>query len=134
MTRLKPLGLSEEDRRNPVEGIVPDRVQKLIDLYKKNYYEKYTTTKFLFSKLRKNFTIDSGSDGANKTSVMYKSFLSYAQLKEYLSFMVEKGLVGKFAQQIETRHSNEKFVYKITGKGIRLLQISEEIESIVGLD
>jgi predicted transcriptional regulator len=35
---------------------------------------------------------DSGSDGANKTTIMYKSFLSYAQL-EYLSFMVEKGLV-----------------------------------------
>jgi predicted transcriptional regulator len=36
---------------------------------------------------------DSGSDGATKTSIMYKAFLSYAQLKEYLSFMVEKGLV-----------------------------------------
>jgi predicted transcriptional regulator len=36
---------------------------------------------------------DCGSDGANKTTIMYRSFLSYAQLKEYLSFMVEKGLV-----------------------------------------
>jgi hypothetical protein len=43
---------------------------------------------------------------------MYKSYLSYAQLKEYLSLMVEKGLVD------ETPHhfsGNEKFVYKITG-------------------
>jgi predicted transcriptional regulator len=74
---------------------------------------------------------NSGSDGANKTTIMYKSFLSYAQLKEYLSFMVEKGLVD------ETPHhfsGNEKFVYKITGKGLRLLQISKEIESLVGLD
>jgi predicted transcriptional regulator len=65
---------------------------------------------------------------------MYKSFLSYAQLKEYLSFMVEKGLVGEFPQQIESRHGNERLVYKITEKGLRLLQISQEIESIVGLD
>jgi predicted transcriptional regulator len=74
---------------------------------------------------------DSGSEGANKTSIMYKSFLSYAQLKEYLSFMVEKGLVEESPQRFS---DNEKFVYKITGKGLRLLQISREIESIVGLD
>ena len=36
---------------------------------------------------------DSGNEGANKTTIMYRAFLSYAQLKEYLSFMVEKGLV-----------------------------------------
>jgi predicted transcriptional regulator len=66
---------------------------------------------------------------------MYKSYLSYAQLKEYLSFLLEKGLVGQFPQQIESRRgSNEKFVYKITRKGLRLLQISQEIESIVGPD
>jgi predicted transcriptional regulator len=74
---------------------------------------------------------DSGSGGANKTSIMYKAFLSYAQLKEYLSFMVEKGLVEVIPHQFS---GNEKFVYKITGKGLRLLQISQEIESIVGLD
>jgi predicted transcriptional regulator len=77
---------------------------------------------------------DSGSDGANKTSIMYKSFLSYAQLKEYLSFMVEKGLIEEVPKQIKNTRGNEKFVYRITEKGIRLLQISQEIESIVGLD
>src|SRR3712207_8668943 len=35
---------------------------------------------------------DSEDEGASKTSIMYKSFLSYAQLKEYLSLLVEKGL------------------------------------------
>jgi predicted transcriptional regulator len=74
---------------------------------------------------------DSGSDDANKTSIMYKSFLSYAQLKEYLSFMVEKDLVEEIPHKFS---GNEKFVYKITGKGLRLLQISNEIESLVGLD
>jgi predicted transcriptional regulator len=77
---------------------------------------------------------DSGTEGATKTSIMYKAFLSYAQLKEYLSFLLEKGLVGKFPQQVEARHSSEKFVYKITGRGLRLLEISKEIEKIVGLD
>jgi hypothetical protein len=32
---------------------------------------------------------NNGSEGVLKTSLMYKSFLSYAQLKEYLPFLVE---------------------------------------------
>lgn len=76
---------------------------------------------------------ESDAKGATKTSIMYKSFLSYEQLKEYLSFLLEKGLIDEIPRQIKT-HGNEKLVYKITGKGIRMLQISEEIESIVGLD
>jgi predicted transcriptional regulator len=74
---------------------------------------------------------DTGNEGVIKTSIMYKVFLSYAQLKEYLSFMIERGLVEEIRHQSS---GNEKFVYKITGKGLRMLQISREIESIVGLD
>ena len=74
---------------------------------------------------------DGGTEGANKTSIMYKSYLSYAQLKEYLSFMIEKGLVEEIPRHIS---ANEKFVYKITERGLRLMQISKEIEDIVGLD
>ena len=76
---------------------------------------------------------DSDSEGATKTSIMYKSFLSYAQLKEYLSFLLEKGLIDEFPQQTETS-GNEKSLYKITEKGLRFLQISQEIESLIGLD
>lgn len=38
--------------------------------------------------------------GANKTSIMYESYLSYAQLKEYLSLLLEKGLVVELSKQI----------------------------------
>jgi predicted transcriptional regulator len=71
------------------------------------YRGRYTIIAHMLSTIN-----DSGAFGANKTSIMYKSFLSYAQLREYLSFLLEKGLVGEFPQQIETRHGNEKFVYK----------------------
>jgi predicted transcriptional regulator len=77
---------------------------------------------------------DSGAEGVTKTSIMYKAFLSYAQLKEYLSFMVEKGLIEEVPRQIRNNRGNEKLVYKITSRGLRLLEISNEIESIVGLD
>src|ERR687898_3094940 len=76
---------------------------------------------------------ESGIEGISKTSIMYKSFLSYAQLKEYLSFLLEKGLIDEFPQQTEAS-GNEKSLYKITEKGLRLLQISQEIESLIGAD
>ena len=76
---------------------------------------------------------ESGIDGISKTSIMYKSFLSYAQLKEYLSFLLEKGLIDEFPQQTEAS-GNEKSLYKITEKGLRLLQISLEIEGLIGAE
>jgi hypothetical protein len=57
----------------------------------------------------------------------------YAQLKGYLSFLL-RDLFDEIPQQIKSSGGSEKFVYKITEKGIRLMQISKEIESLVGLD
>jgi predicted transcriptional regulator len=77
--------------------------------------------------------IESDAIGATRTSIMYKAFLSYAQLKEYLSFLIQRGLIDEIPQEFK-HHGNEKFVYKITEKGLRLLQISHEIESLASLD
>ncbi len=75
---------------------------------------------------------NSGNEGATRTTVMYKSFLSHAQLKEYLPFLVKKGLVNETPQQLES--GNEKLIYKITERGVCLLQVSAEIERVIGLD
>jgi predicted transcriptional regulator len=77
---------------------------------------------------------DSQGEGATKTSIMYKSYLSYTQLNEYLSFLVENGLVDEFPKHTKSNSSIQKNVYKITGRGLRLLQIFQEIENLVGLD
>ncbi len=76
---------------------------------------------------------NSGTEGVSKTPIMYKSFLSYFQLKEYLSFLVENGLIEVLPRRIKSS-GDEKNVYKITEKGLRLLQISQEIESLIGLN
>jgi hypothetical protein len=39
MTKLKPIGLSQEDQEEPHTRIIPDRVQRMIDLYKRNHVE-----------------------------------------------------------------------------------------------
>ena len=83
--------------------------------------------------------IGSGIKGASKTIIMYKSFLSFAQLKEYLSFLLDKGLVEEYHERKEddnkrgiTRtYDNYHIYYKITEKGRRLLVIAEGINSLI---
>lgn len=37
--KLKPYGLTQEDKEEPYVRIIPKRVQKIIDLYRKNHVE-----------------------------------------------------------------------------------------------
>jgi predicted transcriptional regulator len=73
---------------------------------------------------------DNGSEGVPKTLFMYKSFLSHAQLKEYLSFLVENGLLEELS--MSSRNSRERTIYKITEKGLRFLHVINEIKSLTG--
>jgi predicted transcriptional regulator len=80
-----------------------------------------------------NTVNDRETKGASKTSIMYKSLLSFRHLQEYLSVLVRQGVIHEFPLESRTSR-NEKLVYKITNKGLRLLQISQEIERIMSLD
>ena len=62
--------------------------------------------------------LDAANGGATKTKIMYKAFLSYAQLKEYLSVLTENNL-------IEYLDVNQTF--KTTEKGLNFLKIHSEI-------
>jgi predicted transcriptional regulator len=74
---------------------------------------------------------NNGSEGVSKTTIMYKSFLSYAQLKEYLSLLTENGLLEE--SSLQSRNSrNEKSIYKITQKGVRFLHVINKINSLTG--
>ncbi|MGA9155125.1 MAG: winged helix-turn-helix domain-containing protein [Candidatus Nitrosopolaris sp.] len=59
--------------------------------------------------------------GATKTKLMYKAYLSFNQLREYLSLLVENGLI-EYEEGMRT--------YRTTGKGIRLLQIQNTMDEI----
>ena len=52
------------------------------------------------------------SGGIAKTKMMYKAFLSYTQLKEYLPFLIERGLLH---YELNTQ------TFKTTQKGLRFL-------------
>ena len=76
---------------------------------------------------------NNGSKGVSRTSIMYKSFLSHGQLKEYLSYLLENDLLEEFPQQVR-KSGKEKIMYKITPKGLRLMQIYDEMRSMVAIN
>lgn len=62
--------------------------------------------------------LEAANGGATKTKIMYKAFLSFAQLREYLSMLSEKGL-------IEYQDGTQR--YRTTEKGVRLLHIYNQM-------
>jgi predicted transcriptional regulator len=46
-------------------------------------------------------------EGATKTKIMYKAFLSYHQLKEYLSVLIENDLI-EYRSGTQTYRTTEK--------------------------
>ena len=66
--------------------------------------------------------LDAANGGATKTKIMYKAFLSYAQLREYLSVLIENNLI----EYIEGSQT-----YKTTEKGLNFLKMHNEIGELL---
>ena len=65
--------------------------------------------------------LDAANGGSTKTKVMYKAFLSYAQLREYFSVLLENNLL-----YIDGDHK-----YKTTEKGLIFLKMHNEIGELL---
>ena len=68
-------------------------------------------------------TANSDGNGASQTKIMYNAFLSYTQVKEYLTILIDKGL-------LQYDLGNQKF--KTTEKGLTLLQLCGQIGDLIG--
>jgi predicted transcriptional regulator len=66
--------------------------------------------------------LEAANGGLTKTRIMYKAYLSYAQLKEYLSILVENGLL---------EYEDRDLKYKTTEKGLRFMRTYNEIGEMV---
>jgi predicted transcriptional regulator len=66
--------------------------------------------------------LDAANGKATKTKIMYSAFLSYNQLKEYLSLLIENNLL----EYIEETQS-----YKTTEKGLNFLKMNNEIGDLL---
>ncbi len=66
--------------------------------------------------------LEVANGGATKTKIMYKAFLSYSQLREYLSLLIENNLID---------YIEGSKIYKTTEKGIHFLRMSNEMEELL---
>ena len=66
--------------------------------------------------------LDSANGGATKTKMMYSAFLSFAQLKEYLSLLIENNLI---------EYMNGTQTFRTTEKGLKLLKIHNEMAEML---
>jgi predicted transcriptional regulator len=66
--------------------------------------------------------LDAANGGIIKTKIMYKAFLSYGQLKEYLSLLIENNLL-EYLDGTQT--------YKTTEKGLNFLKMHNEIRDLL---
>lgn len=64
-------------------------------------------------------------NGATKTRIMYGAYLSYAQVKEYLSFLMERNLM---------MYEEGTGLYKLTENGMKLLHTYEGISDLISLN
>jgi predicted transcriptional regulator len=62
--------------------------------------------------------LDAANGGTTKTKIMYIAFLSYNQLNEYLSILIENNLI---------EYLDETQTFKTTEKGLMYLRIHNEI-------
>ena len=66
--------------------------------------------------------LDAANGGATKTKIMYKAFISYNQLKEYISLLIQNNL-------LEYRDGTKTF--KTTEKGLYFLKTHSEIGELL---
>ena len=66
--------------------------------------------------------LEAANSGATKTKIMYKAFLSYAQLKEYLELLIVNGLI---------EHQQTQGTYTITMKGRQFLDLYSDMGELV---
>ena len=66
--------------------------------------------------------LDAANGGATKTKLMYKAFVSYGQLKEYLTILVENNLI---------EYLDGTQAYKTTEKGLMYLKMHNAIGELL---
>ena len=66
--------------------------------------------------------MEAANGGATKTKIMYKAYLLYAQLKEYLAVLIENGLMARDV---------DRDLYRTTSKGIKFLETSRKLGGLL---
>jgi predicted transcriptional regulator len=72
--------------------------------------------------IRQILDIANGTVDITKTKLMFKAFLSYRQLKDYLMLLTERDML---------RSDSITQTYKITEKGLRFLKLYKQLDDMM---
>jgi predicted transcriptional regulator len=68
--------------------------------------------------------MEKSREGLLKTQIMYGVNLSFSQLREYLSFLIEMGFLKVYTQ-------NGKKIYETTAKGVQYIESYREMSNLL---
>lgn len=68
--------------------------------------------------------LDNSREGARKTQIMYRANLSFTQLNEYITFLLDQGLIRQHKVK-------EKEIYIATVKGILFAKMYSELLNMI---
>ena len=66
--------------------------------------------------------LESAASGTTRTKIMYKAYLSYEQLKEYLPVLEQNGLLA---------YDKGEQIYRTTQKGLHFLNITNSLQGMM---
>ena len=69
-----------------------------------------------------------GENGAGKTEIMYSVNMSYRQIQKYLGYLMAQGFIDQM------KMGNPSVTYQVTDNGLKLLELLNRIEEMLGLD
>ena len=69
-----------------------------------------------------------GENGAGKTEIMYNVNMSYSQIQKYLGYLITEGFIDTI------KIGNPCVYYQVTEKGQKLLELLENVKSMLGLE
>lgn len=104
-----------QNRGDPLSGVIDNGI---IETYDKEYERfKHIIHKrgFGLNNRRSEMEIiaailDIARRGVNKTNILYKANLSYVQLKNYVGFLLEKGLLENIGRKYSTTQKGRLFL------------------------
>jgi predicted transcriptional regulator len=68
--------------------------------------------------------LDNAREGTRKTQIMYRANLSFTQLNEYITFLLDQGLIRQHKVK-------EKEIYIATVKGVLFAQMYKELLDMI---
>ena len=74
--------------------------------------------------------IVSSGGATTRTKIMYGAFLSYNQLNEYLSFLIEIDLIVPLKSKTNSSSSSSP-LFKITERGTHFLNVYNQINEMI---